>query len=112
MSGQRLCNLLNDILDAASLNNRSLRLVDEDVPLAAVCEHVMHLTKAVLKKVRGPSLARPPRPPRSELPAPHQYRVCAIALIYKHVTLSTRQSPNILFCGREYIHNIGATHAV
>ena len=60
MSGQRLCNLLNDILDAASLNNRSLRLVDEDVPLAAVCEHVMHLTKAVLKKVRGPSLARPP----------------------------------------------------
>ena len=60
MSGQRLCNLLNDILDAASLNNRSLRLVDEDVPLAAVCEHVMHLTKAVLKKVRGPSLAPPP----------------------------------------------------
>ena len=62
MSGQRLCNLLNDILDAASLNNRSLRLVDEDVPLAAVCEHVMHLTKAVLKKVRGPSLAPPPPP--------------------------------------------------
>jgi signal transduction histidine kinase len=51
ISGQRLCNLINDILDAASLNNSSLRLVDEDVPLSAVCEHVMHLTKAVLKKV-------------------------------------------------------------
>jgi signal transduction histidine kinase len=51
ISGQRLCNLIDDILDAASLNNSSLRLVDEDVPLAAVCEHVMHLTKAVLRKV-------------------------------------------------------------
>ncbi len=51
ISGQRLCNLIDDILDAASLNNNSLRLVDEDVPLSAVCEHVMHLTKAVLRKV-------------------------------------------------------------
>jgi signal transduction histidine kinase len=64
-SGQRLCNLLNDILDAASLNNNSLRLVDEDVPLAAVCEHVMHLTKAVLKKAPPPPPTHPtpPSPP-------------------------------------------------
>ena len=43
---------VGDMLDAASLRNGALRLVDEDVPLAAVCEHVMHLTKAVLKKAR------------------------------------------------------------
>ena len=64
VSGQRLCNLIDDILDAASLNNNSLRLVDEDVPLAAVCEHVMHLTKAVLRKVPCPHThPTPPSPP-------------------------------------------------
>ncbi len=68
ISGQRLCNLIDDILDAASLNNNSLRLVDEDVPLSAVCEHVMHLTKAVLRKVRLlPSPCAPPPKPLRRL---------------------------------------------
>ena len=31
VSGQRLCNLVNDILDAASLRNDALRLVEDDV---------------------------------------------------------------------------------
>ena len=33
VSGQRLCNLVNDILDAASLRNDALRLVEDDVRL-------------------------------------------------------------------------------
>jgi signal transduction histidine kinase len=45
---------VNDILDAASLRNEALRLVEDDVALPELCAHVLELTKAVLKKVAAP----------------------------------------------------------
>lgn len=50
MSGQRMGNLVNDILDSSSMTNSALRLVEEDVSIPEVCEEVVELTRPLLKR--------------------------------------------------------------
>jgi signal transduction histidine kinase len=50
MSGLRMGNLVNDILDSSSIRNSALRLVEEDVHIPDLCEEVIELTRPLLKR--------------------------------------------------------------